>query len=389
MTGTLPMYAEVIDCSEAQSILNMSPPPGGVTESLEDASDEDSSDEDDERQPLYSRPRPNIELTYRPRILALHGAQSNNNVTRLQLSNLHVTDDDYDIEYLQGGVEVAEAHSSLDGLFQGPFYSWFGDDTASIIKAVRDVVSFCRTNGPFDGIYGFSSGAVVASLVANLPKDPELRNILTFHDEPNQVATAQAQDDASLMSDGAHGMRRPSLKRQPSGMRRRSSLLRSSFTDMTMMFNADQSIDLEQPLFKFVILACAAPDISSIREAAGYFQIGTGSIHLPSFHIIGIEDDFKANSEKNASLYATREVRYMPGGHGVPRDISLDADLCTALRSFARSLGSPPAPRNDRASKYVQMNKVSSVKVLRDSQVVLVKLKHKLLPESKFRGGYL
>ena len=159
------------------------------------------------------------------------------------------------------------------------------------------------------------------------------------------------------------------------------------FADRTMIFNADQPIDLEQPLFKFVILACAAPDISSIREAAGYFQIGTGSILLPSFHIIGIEDDFKANSERNASLYAYREVRYMSGGHGVPRDVSLDADLCAALRSFARSLGSPPAPRSDRASKYVQMNKVSSVQVLRDSQVVLVKLKHKLLPESKFRGG--
>ena len=365
------MYAEVIDCSEAQSILNMPAPPRRVPQqsSREDTSEEDG--EDDERQALYSGPRPTIKLTYRPRILALHGAQSNNNVTRLQLSNLHITDDEYDIEYLQGGVEVDEAHSSLDGLIQGPFYSWFDkDDSSSVIKAVRDVVSFCQTHGPFDGIYGFSSGAVVASLVANLPKDSELRDVLTLHDQPNQVTIAQ-NDAATLMSE-AHSMNRPSMPR-------------NVFADRARMLISDQPIHLEQ--FKFAILACAAPDISSIREVAGYSQIGSGSILLPSFHIIGIEDDFKAISEKNASLYVSGEVRYMSGGHGVPRDVSLDEDLCSSLRIFARFLGRPPAPRSDRISNYVQMNKVSSVQLLRDSQVVLVKLKHKLLPEGKFRGG--
>ena len=373
MADTLPMYAEVIDCLEAKTILDMPSPPRRVPQqsSREDTAEEDG--EDDERQALYSGPRPTIRLSYRPRILALHGAQSNNNVTRLQLSNLHITNEEYDIEYLQGGVEVNEAHSSLDGLIQGPFYSWFDkDDSASVIKAVRDVVSFCQSHGPFDGIYGFSSGAVVASLVANLPKDSELRDILTLHDHPNQVTTAQ--DDATMMSSGAHGMNRPSMPR-------------NVFAGNVRMFNADHPTHLEQPLFKFVILACAAPDISSIREVAGYFQRGSGSILLPSFHIIGMEDDFKAKSEKNASLYVSGEVRYMPGGHGVPRDVSLDEGLCASLRTFARFLGRPPAPRSDRISKYVQMNKASSVQLLGDSQVVLVKLKREVLPEEKFRGG--
>ena len=98
MADTLPMYAEVIDCLEAKTILDMPSPPRRVPQqsSREDTAEEDG--EDDERQALYSGPRPTIRLSYRPRILALHGAQSNNNVTRLQLSNLHITNEEYDIK---------------------------------------------------------------------------------------------------------------------------------------------------------------------------------------------------------------------------------------------------------------------------------------------------
>lgn len=323
-------------------------------------------------------------MTYRPRILALHGAQSNNAVTKLQLENLNITDDDYDIEYLQGGVEVDEAHPDLEGLINGPFYSWFDkDDSASIIKAVQDVVSFCDMKGPFDGVYGFSSGAVVASLAANLCKDPELRELL--REDPIQLG-----DFTKLL--GFNGMRRASAIRRNSTLfgvrnsvantaapRRRASLWE--------MYSR-QPLTLDQPLFKFAILACAAPLVSSIREKADMnnpIPIEAGTIPISSFHIIGIEDSFKAMSEENASLYASRKVMYMPGGHGVPRDTHLDKELCAALRSFARSLGRPP--RRERSPKYVQMNEVSGVQLLKESQVALVKLKHELLPGGKFRGG--
>ena len=43
-------------------------------------------------------PRPAADITYRPRILALHGAQSNNNVTKLQLENLWITESWANIE---------------------------------------------------------------------------------------------------------------------------------------------------------------------------------------------------------------------------------------------------------------------------------------------------
>ena len=99
----------------------------------------------------------------RPKLLALCGAKSNNSVTQLQLENLHITSDKYDIHYLHGYIEEMEADSNLDGLFRGPFYSWIDDSSVwamneSIVNSVRLVLKAVQMHGPFDGIYGFSNG---------------------------------------------------------------------------------------------------------------------------------------------------------------------------------------------------------------------------------------
>ena len=99
----------------------------------------------------------------RPKLLALCGAKSNNSVTQLQLENLHITSDKYDIHYLHGYIEEMEADSNLDGLFRGPFYSWIDDSSVwamneSIVNSVRLVMKAVQMHGPFDGIYGFSNG---------------------------------------------------------------------------------------------------------------------------------------------------------------------------------------------------------------------------------------
>ena len=408
MGNTLPMYADIITCSKAQNIINMSTPSAVLR----------AENADDESQTMSLRPE--VEFTYRPRILALHGVQSNNAVTKLQLANLNITEDDYDIEYLQGRVEVDEAHPDLDGLFSGPFHSWFDkNDPTSVVRAVHDVVNFCQMHGPFDGIYGFSSGAVVASLVANLSSDLELQDLIL--DQPKQM-WVQVQDVANFLN--VDGFRDATMQRQRAqrsqalfgkrqslgsfarkqsqrvgpgrkhsqrfgpGRRQSQALFGPRRNPIFAGPPPTELIRLEEPLIKFVILACSAPDISSFREEVDKMnptQIEAGTIPVSSFHIIGIEDAFKAKSEKNVSYYATREVRYMPGGHGVPRDVGLDKDLCDELKNFARKLGRPA--RRDRAQKHVQMNDVSGVRLLNESQVAIVKLKHELLPGCKFIGG--
>ena len=67
MGNTLPMYADIITCSEAQTMLYNMSSPSGVPKPNED-------DGVDETQALNSRPV--VEMTYRPRILSLHGAQN-------------------------------------------------------------------------------------------------------------------------------------------------------------------------------------------------------------------------------------------------------------------------------------------------------------------------
>ena len=132
-----------------------------------------------------------------PRILALHGARSNYRVTTMQLENLglriilnddananhHAMEDNdsklpVEVVHLHGSIPMEEGHPDIANLFHGPYYSWFLEETKgrrkdairrSILSNVRDVLKVIETQGPFDGIYGFSSGAALAALVASYP----------------------------------------------------------------------------------------------------------------------------------------------------------------------------------------------------------------------------
>ncbi|KKW82035.1 AMP-dependent synthetase [Acinetobacter sp. AG1] len=122
------------------------------------------------------------------KILALHGNGSNKIITKLQLQNLELNDQDYDITYLNGTIQVKSPDirlSELTGLVEGPWYSWLAPKSdwenldhrallQSICCAIESVLLAIEIHGPFDAIYGFSQGGYIASLVNNLPNDPAL-----------------------------------------------------------------------------------------------------------------------------------------------------------------------------------------------------------------------
>lgn len=122
------------------------------------------------------------------KILALHGNGSNKIITKLQLQNLELNDQDYDITYLNGTIQVKSPDirlSELTGLVDGPWYSWLPPKSdwenldhrallQSICCAIESVLLAIEIHGPFDAIYGFSQGGYIASLVNNLPNDPAL-----------------------------------------------------------------------------------------------------------------------------------------------------------------------------------------------------------------------
>jgi len=118
---------------------------------------------------------------YKPRILALHGRRSNNDVTRMQMENLRMSEDVYDIYYMKGYVKEDKGGAEIDGIFHGPFYSWYSTDGSAgptLIDAVLDVLKVAKCYGPFDGIYGFSSGAIVAAMAAIIGNEPLLLDTL-------------------------------------------------------------------------------------------------------------------------------------------------------------------------------------------------------------------
>jgi len=116
----------------------------------------------------------------RTRILALHGKQANNAITKLQLENLNITKEEYDIVYLRGTIQEEHGHPELETIVDGPFYSWIDESSdvakaKSLQEAVSNVNAVLGELGPFDGIYGFSHGAFIAAIVVNMMHDPVIK----------------------------------------------------------------------------------------------------------------------------------------------------------------------------------------------------------------------
>jgi hypothetical protein len=404
---------------------------------------------------LLNASRPGVfQPNFRPRILALHGARSNDSVTMMQLENLCITEEDYDIVYMRGPIEVEEGDPELEGLVYGPFYSWLDEDEekrgASLIAAVRDVLTVAKHSGPVDGIYGFSSGGHVAAAAAAIATDTALQLAIqaievdrvakrgsSFSGSSAFLAAAIATDTALQQAIQAIGVDRvakrgssfsrtssirasmlgraggdngkTSLGGRNSVIGRKSAIERNSVIGResvgfksfssrrrSSIIRAAPALadgDLIAPPFSFVVLACSAsptPDLATLRKSARLhpMQLEPGSMATKSFHLIGIEDGFKAQSEEIASFFADRHVRYLPGGHSVGRDERSDEELCLSLKVFMRSLGSPPPKVS--VPIFVPMSEVTSIALLPHIQVALVKLNHDLLPGgslTKHEGG--
>jgi hypothetical protein len=286
-------------------------------------------------------------------------------VTKLQLENLCITEEEYDIVYLHGPIEVEEGDPEHNGLVYGPFYSWLDEDEkkcgASLITAVRDVLTVAKKSGPFDGIYGFSSGGHVAAFAAAIATDPSLlqaiksleadgvarRGASLSRRSLGAVASMMDLAGGGLAGGGNNGKLKSGANGRLSG--RKTVGFSNSFTGRrSAMSRAAPEVkdgDFVAPPFRFAVLACSAsstPDVATLRKYAGLrpIQLKPGSMATKSFHLIGIEDGFKAQSEEIATLFAERHVKYLPGGHTVSSDERSDEELCLSLRIFMHSLGS-------------------------------------------------
>ncbi len=204
---------------------------------------------------------PKENSTDKVKLLALHGSGSNSDVTRMQLHNLGLTETEYDDVFVNGPILVNEpglGMAELERLISGPWYSWLPSNAGSeelegeilldaICDAVQVVLSVIEREGPFDGVFGFSQGAVIASFVNGLLQDKPLLKALR---------------------------------------ERTGSSIPGSIKSMALGNAAP---------FGSGIFACAAAPLtlSELRLKAGLGDIPVSTFTIQSIHLIGRQDNYK------------------------------------------------------------------------------------------------
>ncbi|KAI0974393.1 serine hydrolase-domain-containing protein [Xylaria arbuscula] len=101
------------------------------------------------------------------KFLCIHGTGSNSRIMRVQIAPMrHELEDGHEFDFVEG---VGTAPMSQDvAALASPdqsFYAFYDpSDYHGLRLAVDQLTSFVENEGPFDGVIGFSGGAVVAAM---------------------------------------------------------------------------------------------------------------------------------------------------------------------------------------------------------------------------------
>ena len=365
--------------------------------------------------------------TPKKRILALHGTKSNNQVTKMQLQNLNITDEVYDIVFLNGPIPEEEADPNLQDFVRGPFYSWIDNRKESIKQremhdslrsAIQELLSFIEEHGPFDGLYGFSSGAFIITMAIATLIDPRIRCklLLENNDDGGIIDIIPSRQQYGRQEGGVgtyFGKKSLSVR---TSVRSKAGILEESHghenTIFSSLFNTNNNLqspprkniqDSEEELgldkipFKFVIFACSSGFDNIYSNLTDFFKAmeivtpdfsntlcpGGGTAGgIPSFHIIGTEDSRKGKSEEIACLFSKRTIIYQPGGHYISKNLQEDLELQSSIKDFISNYGNLP-PTSTTPIQIPQSmtstSELSSFALLPESQVAIVQLNSYIL----------
>ncbi|KAL7542765.1 hypothetical protein ACHAXR_013097 [Thalassiosira sp. AJA248-18] len=115
----------------------------------------------------------------KPRLLCLHGGGANNDIASVQAGGLKLSTR-FECVFVHAP-HITDSFPGLDEFFSGPFRSWAtasnlrlkawfdggsttefpidSHETCQWDDSLEYLATFCKENGPFDGVYGFSQGA--------------------------------------------------------------------------------------------------------------------------------------------------------------------------------------------------------------------------------------
>lgn len=286
----------------------------------------------------------------KPKILALHGRGSNSTITKIQLNNLGINEASHDIHCIDGIISSEEPGPGMEEfkhLMAGPWYSWIPEKIGSghpqndhllndaICMALEHVLSIIEKNDPFDGIFGFSQGGLIVSLISNLSNDNALASIL------------QKKMQCSI----------------------------SSVIEKTKSIRS-------------VVIACAgaALPLQDLRLKAGLGPTPTQAGPHRSLHLIGRNDPYKSWSESLAiALNSTStQVLYLPGGHEVNQLRPEDSGVSAAIQQYfsADATYQDDAAPASAGLDWKYSSALSQRAIAHGTQLATVQLKTAGLPET-------
>jgi len=276
--------------------------------------------------PLFETPLDALRLGARPkeavgikgahgrplRILCLHGQNSSSDVTLLQLGNLGLGHRLW-CDLLDGPWDSdASPEAGMDDVTEAEVRSWWpwkkaGDepDQAHLARCLRYVLHYLdAARLPYDGIYGFSQGAAIATLVSM----PEVRQLLGLPAKPSWKFTICA-----------HGM-------YPGG---------AWFGHM----GGESMSGLTAPALD----PSLADDAHFEGVPAELLAKVTKVVGLPSLHMTGTADHWRANAVRLAQMYSEPARFEHEGKHEIPAKLSRDSNCQKTLSQFFERV----APRCD------------------------------------------
>jgi hypothetical protein len=107
------------------------------------------------------------------KLLGLHGFRTSGDILKRQLSKWSPSILDLiDLDTLDGPFPCL-GKSDVEGYFEGPYYEWFRfNKDYTEFEGVEDAISFIsdymKTNGPYDGLVGFSQVLALVALSLSL-----------------------------------------------------------------------------------------------------------------------------------------------------------------------------------------------------------------------------
>ncbi|MED6207795.1 hypothetical protein PIB30_038891 [Stylosanthes scabra] len=111
----------------------------------------------------------------KPRVLCFHGYRTSGEILKKSIMSRwpEAVTQKLDLVFFDGKFLAHGKSSSLDGISDPPRYEWFRtNEDLSLVRNFEECVAYIEdymvNNGPFDGLLGFSQGALVAAALPGM-----------------------------------------------------------------------------------------------------------------------------------------------------------------------------------------------------------------------------